>query len=217
MLAFTSPDQNCELELISPRTNDPNDYIVLADKSQNTKFAITTTCAANYLNFVPANDPASGNQQSVKVAFDTLGKYLNQEPKNCAQRYLELASAGCIPILNDFIKAQKLDRQTLTLYGGGGGAASIVPYLSQKLKYRFELAEKADVISAIGVALALVQETVERQIVKPSQEDILKLRQQAYTARAANGSRTRLNQCICGNRFTNKCSARHCKWCYFYY
>ena len=59
----------------------------------------------------------------------------------------------------------------MTLYGGGGGAAAIVPYLAQKLKHNFELAQKADVISAIGVALALVQETIERQIIKPSEED----------------------------------------------
>ncbi len=180
--AFVEANDNSCVELISPKTNDPNDYIVLTNNSQNTKLAITTTCAANYLNLVPANDPARGNKQSVTAAFEALGKYLNRKPVECAQKYLELASASCVPILNDFVKAQKLDKHTLTLYGGGGGAAAIVPYLAQKLKHRYELAEKADVISAIGVALALVQETVERQIVKPSQDDILKLRQQAYLA-----------------------------------
>ncbi len=144
--------------------------------------ALTTTCAANYLNLVPANDPAFGNKSSVTLAFEALGKYLHRKPADCARKYLDLASSSCISILNDFVKAQKLDKQTLTLYGGGGGAAAIVPYLAQKLKHRFELTKNADVISAIGVALALVQETVERQIVKPSQDDILQLRQLAYSA-----------------------------------
>ena len=180
--AFAEVNENSNVELMSPKNNDPSDYIVLKDNSQNKKLAITTTCAANYLNLVPANDPAFGNKRSVTIAFESLGKYLNCKPADCAQKYLDLASTGCVPILNDFIKTQKLDKHTLTLYGGGGGAAAIVPYLAKKLKYRHELAEKADVISAIGVALALVQETVERQIVKPSQEDILKLRQQAYLA-----------------------------------
>ena len=181
-ISFAELNDNYSIELIAPKANDPANYIVIKDNKQSTKLAITTTCAANYLNLVPANDPALGNKESVSLAFTMLGKYLKQEPVKCAQKYLDLASSSCLPILNDFIKTQKLDRQTLTLYGGGGGAAAIVPYLSQKLKYNFQLADKADVISAIGVALALVQETIERQIIKPSQDDILKLRQQAYLA-----------------------------------
>ncbi len=73
----------------------------------------------------------------------------------------------------------------------------LCPILPVKLKLPFELAKHADVISAIGVALALVQETVERQIVKPSQDDILKLRQQAYLAVHEMGAdRTRLYKCL---------------------
>ncbi len=180
--AFTDKLESQKIELVSPKANDTADYVVLANGSNSDKIAITTTCAANYLNLVPANDPAFGNKQAVEEAFITLGKYLNRKPSDCAKDYLDLASTACTSIVNDFAKFQKLDKSTLTLYGGGGGAAAIVPYLADKLKNRFVLAQKADVISAIGVALALVQETIERQISQPSQEDILKIRQQAYLA-----------------------------------
>jgi N-methylhydantoinase A len=183
--AFTDEIKEANIELISPKTNDTSDYVVLnaaADSTAKKKIAITTTCAANYLNLVPKGDPAFGNKQSVTQAFAALSKFLKRQPVNCARDYLELASNVCMPIIKEFIKSRKLSQQALILYGGGGGATAIVPYLATKLKMRFELAQRADVISAIGVALALVQETVERQIVKPSQEDILKLRQQAYMA-----------------------------------
>ena len=183
--AFTDGIKEAAIELIAPKSNDTNDYVVLSastDLDAKKKIAITTTCAANYLDFVPEKDPACGNKQSVKDAFITLGKFLKRKPETCAKDYLELASNVCLPIVKEFIKLRKLNQHAILLYGGGGGASAIVPYLAQKLKMRFELAERADVISAIGVALALVQETVERQIVKPSQDDILKLRQQAYMA-----------------------------------
>ena len=177
---FTDNLSDGVVKLIAPKENDPADYIVLGAHNNSENVAITTTCAANYLNLVPNNDPASGDKTSVEIAFKALGKYLQREPNECAKDYLDLGANACWPIVNDFIKAQKLDKATLTLYGGGGGAAAIVPYAAQKWKIRFELAQRADVISAIGVALALVQDSIERQIVKPTQEDILKLRQQVY-------------------------------------
>jgi N-methylhydantoinase A/oxoprolinase/acetone carboxylase beta subunit len=183
--AFTTLLKELEIELIAPKNNDTHDYIVakFSDESgTKQRVAITTTCAANHLGFVPEGDPAFGNKQSVAQAFEALGEFLKRQPSDCAKDYLELATGICMYIVQDFIKLRKMSKDALTLYGGGGGASAIVPYLAQRLKMRFELAQYADVISAIGVALALVQETVERQIVKPSQEDILKLRQQAYLA-----------------------------------
>jgi len=178
--AFSSDLNGSTVKLIAPKTHDTSDYLVLMRNLDSEKIAITTTCAANYLNLVPDGDPASGNKRSVEEAFTALSKYLSRSPSDCAKDYLDLGSNACLPVVNDFVKSQKLDKRSLTLYGGGGGAAALVPYLAQRLKTRFNLAERADVISAIGVSLALVQDTLERQIVKPSQEDILKLRQQAY-------------------------------------
>jgi hypothetical protein len=50
------------------------------------------------------------------------------------------------------------------------------------------IAENADVVSAIGVALALVRETVERQVVQPKQDDLIRIREEAFNAVAAMGA-----------------------------
>jgi hypothetical protein len=50
------------------------------------------------------------------------------------------------------------------------------------MELRHSLAENADVVSAIGVALALVRETIERQVVNPSNDEILRIRQEAHDA-----------------------------------
>ncbi len=62
------------------------------------------------------------------------------------------------------------------------GAAAIVPFLAEKMKLNHKLSQHSDVVSAIGVALALIRETVERQVVNPTNDDILKLRDEAQTA-----------------------------------
>jgi hypothetical protein len=82
----------------------------------------------------------------------------------------------------------RLERSQITLVGGGGGAAAIVPWLARRMGMRFVLADNADVISAIGVALALVRETIERSMVAPSTDDLLRLRREAETAVARLGA-----------------------------
>ncbi|MBX9690854.1 MAG: hypothetical protein K2Z81_00610 [Cyanobacteria bacterium] len=74
------------------------------------------------------------------------------------------------------------------MIGGGGGAAAIVPFLAEKMNMRFRIAEHADVISAIGVALALIRETIERQIVNPTDDDVLRLRHEAHAAVESMGA-----------------------------
>ncbi len=74
------------------------------------KVAITTTCAANYLDMVPQGDPASGNKQSVENAFNALGEFLKRQPADCAREYLEMASDTCIPIVHEFAQISKIRR-----------------------------------------------------------------------------------------------------------
>jgi hypothetical protein len=50
------------------------------------------------------------------------------------------------------------------------------------------IARNAEVISPIGVAMAMVRDTVERNIVDPSPEDILKVRREAAEAAIAAGA-----------------------------
>jgi hypothetical protein len=107
---------------------------------------------------------------------------MDAEPKALAQTALRFTFQKCLPVIRDFINDYKLDPAALTLVGGGGGAAAIVPFAANEMGVQHSLAQNADVVSAIGVALALVRESVERNIVSPKPDDILRIREEAFQA-----------------------------------
>src|SRR5262249_22029084 len=141
---------------------------------------LTPTCAANFLDLVPAGDCARGNPEPLKEAFQALAETLKKPASELAEAMLQLACRKVHPVVSSLMRGYKLDADTVKL--GGGGAAAIVPFLSRAMHMRHALAENADVISAIGVSLALVRETIERQIVQPDSDDILRVRQEAQAA-----------------------------------
>lgn len=171
------------VELLSPSPGDPADYLSLvAGKSSGQTLALTPTCAANYLGLVPEGDCARGDREAIEKAIKVVGDFIAEPPADIAERILQIAAQKCIPVVKALIADHKLDPEMVTLVGGGGGAAAIVPYVAKQMGLRHQLARNADVISAIGVALALIRETVERQIVNPSNEDILRVRHDAHEA-----------------------------------
>lgn len=182
-VSFNPPVLDPQFNRASPRPGDPAGYLTISPASSSVpQLALTPTCAANYLGLVPGGDCALGNQQSVAFAFEALAKYLHQPSQQLATTILQQASAKCLPVIQQFVNEYKLDRNSLTLVGGGGGAAALVPYLATQMQAEHQLAKNADVVSAIGVALALVRETVERNIVSPKPDDILRLREEAFAA-----------------------------------
>jgi N-methylhydantoinase A len=187
-VAFADELKNPVIKLASPAPGDPPDYVTVADGAEAAQYCLTPTCAANFLDLVPAQDCALGNQESVKTGFKALESFTGKPASQCADEFLAAAAEKCEPIIKAFIQERKFDAQTITLYGGGGGAAAIVPYLAKRMNLRFELAECADVISAIGVGLALLRETIERQIVNPTNDDILRVRQEVEAAIAKMGA-----------------------------
>jgi N-methylhydantoinase A/oxoprolinase/acetone carboxylase beta subunit len=175
------------VETCNPLPKDPKDYLVLSKVEEPTaKVSITPTCASNLLGFVPEGDSAGGNLPGIKKAFLALARYFNMSDENAsielAQRILKLASDQCIPVVKALIQEHKLDPQLVKLVGGGGGACAIVPACAQAMNLRCEIAEHADVISAIGVAMALIRETVERQVANAAEanETILLMRQEVF-------------------------------------
>jgi N-methylhydantoinase A/oxoprolinase/acetone carboxylase beta subunit len=188
-ISFAEAIENPTVKLVSPMSGDPSDYVTIATQpNEEPRFCLTTTCAANLLELVPIKDCAFSKATSIAHAFNALGKLLNKEGKQCAEEFLSAASAKCQPIIKTLIRERKLDEHMVILYGGGGGGAAIVPYLAKRMNMSFELADSADVLSAIGVALALLHETVERQIINPSQDDILRIRQEARAALESMGA-----------------------------
>ncbi|MBZ0184820.1 MAG: hydantoinase/oxoprolinase family protein [Candidatus Obscuribacterales bacterium] len=185
--SFCKSPENLKIELASPAIGDPADYVCLlgeteSESEEGAALSVTPTCAANLLGLVPENDCARGDLDSIKRAFDALSKHTGEPAPNLAEKILQLSSEKCIKVVKALIADHKLDPEMVTLIGGGGGAAAIVPYLASQMGLRHQLAVNADVISAIGVALALIREMVERQVVNPTNDDILRVRQEAHEA-----------------------------------
>lgn len=193
-IAFSDKPLTLKSKLIQPFAGDPKDYLELADPEfsaadegavdaeKRQRYTLTPTCASNYLGFVADDDCAKGNDSAVTAAFEGLAKELSSDPKKLANDMLTLATAKAETIVMALMKDNKLDPSMVTLVGGGGGAAAIVPFLAKKMNLPHKLSQHSDVVSAIGVALALIRETVERQVVNPTNDDILRLRDEAQTA-----------------------------------
>ncbi|MBM3266449.1 MAG: hydantoinase/oxoprolinase family protein [Candidatus Sericytochromatia bacterium] len=186
--AFPKADMKVsEVTILAPRPGDPEEYVGLRT-GKDVTHTITTTCAANFAGLVPPGDPAEGNRDQARIALERVAKVLGSSAEEVSEAMLASAAAGCQPVVERLIAEYKLDRRLVTLMGGGGGAAAIVPYLAKKLGLRHVLAENADVVSAIGVALALVRETIERTMINPTNEDLLRLRREAEAAVARLGA-----------------------------
>lgn len=186
--AFPRADMRvAEVTIVSPRPGDPEEYVALRT-GKDVTHALTTTCAANFLGQVPGGDPAEGSSEQARIALERVGRMLGRSAEDTAEAMLESAAAVCQPIVERLIGEYKLDRRLVTLVGGGGGAAAIVPYLARKMGLRAVLADNADVLSAIGVGLAMVRETLERTILSPTNEDLLRLRREAEASAARLGA-----------------------------
>jgi N-methylhydantoinase A/oxoprolinase/acetone carboxylase beta subunit len=172
-----------QVENFQPLLQDPEDYVRMRNEGSEIAFAITPTCAANMLNLVPSGDTAEGNRESISAALDALSHFMDrQDPVSVADEILDTATDKVTRVVEEMIEDYELDRQLLTLSGGGGGAAAIVPYTAQKMNLGFELTANAAVISAIGAALALVRDSIERTVINPTEADVLKIRRDAEEA-----------------------------------
>ena len=190
-VCFAEPDEflNAEVELIQPTPSDAADHAVIRTASGK-RYAMTTTCAANLLGLVEPSHFAFGKKESAERAFkllaDKFGASLS--PEAIAEQVL---TAGCRKIaatIEELIAEYHLLRDQVVLIGGGGGAASLVPFTARLMGLQHRIARNAEVISPIGVAMAMVRDTVERNIVDPSPEDILKVRREAAEAAIAAGA-----------------------------
>jgi len=154
------------------------------------KIAVTATCAANALGIVKEGEWAFGSRQAAKKALELitpsvslpLGKGETERSGRggeIAERLLTIACSKVVKVVEDLIKDYKLDKDSITLIGGGGGAAAIVPFTAGMMKLTHKIAENHAVLSAIGAALAMVCDTVEKNIVDPSKDDLMRVRSQA--------------------------------------
>lgn len=188
---FSPPEQlrGAKVILTAPRRGDPADYVVL-ENTAGEKFALTLTCAANAAASLPAGDYATGNAESAKLALAALAEFCGRpgEAIELAHEILELAAKKAQAVVDKLILEYRVERELMTLVGGGGGAGVLVPGVGKVMGMAHQICPQAAVISAIGVALALVRESVERTIANPSPEDLLRLRQEAEEGALRSGA-----------------------------
>lgn len=185
--AKTSEIVDPELVFIQPKPHDPNDYVAIKTKSGK-MFAITNTCAANVLGMTKPGDYAHGNPEAARRAMQPLAERLGVSVEEAARRILEVSTDKIVRLIEQLIEEYKLDRDSVVLVGGGGGAAALIPFTAKRMNLNYKISENAEVISSIGVALAMVREVVERTIVDPTPEDILRIRREAETAAIKAGA-----------------------------
>ena len=149
---------------------------------------VTPTCASNLLGFIPNGDFARGDADAARAGFVLLAGELGADPEHLARTMLELAARKVSACIDELIADYALPRDRVVLVGGGGGAAAIVPFIAHAAQFECRIARNANVISPIGVALALVRDVVERTIVEPTPDDIVRIRQEATDRVIASGA-----------------------------
>jgi len=177
---------DARLVTVTPMDGDPDDYIAV--EAQGGRYALTMTCAANALGIVPAGDYAFAGPEAARLAFAPLAEFLGTSVEEAARAVLTAGTAQVRAIVDELVSEYQLERGSLRLVGGGGGAASVTPFLGTSTGWNVSIAQHSEVISPIGVALALVRESVERIIPQPSQQDVLAVRAEAENAVIAQGA-----------------------------
>ncbi|HYF76977.1 MAG TPA: hydantoinase/oxoprolinase family protein [Symbiobacteriaceae bacterium] len=175
------------LEQFAPKAGDPEDYVCIRCKNGK-RYALTTACAANLLGYVVEGHYALGNAASARRAFAPLAAATGLSVEAVARQVLQVAAAKVAPTVEALLTQYGLEKRNTVLVGGGGGAAAVVPYLAESLGMEHRLAKNHQVISPIGVALALVRDVVERMIPYPTEADILRVRKEAEEAALRSGA-----------------------------
>ncbi|MEU1785048.1 hydantoinase/oxoprolinase family protein [Streptomyces sparsogenes] len=185
---FASPGElrDAKAVTVRPVAGDPGDYLVL--DAAGGRFAVTMTCAANALGHVPDGDFARCDPAAARAALAPVAAVLGTDVAGAARSVLDAGTARIRRVVDAMIRDYRLDRETAVLVGGGGGAAVVIRHLASAAGLEGRVARHSEVISPIGVALALVREQVERIIPGATQEQILAVRGEAERAVLAQGA-----------------------------
>lgn len=167
-----------ELYYMQPRENDPKDYVAIR-LNNGESVTITNTCAANVLGILAEDDYARGNVESARAAIGLLAKEVGLSIEDTARAILQKSADKIKPVIEDLIAKYKIERDQIVLVGAGGGAGTLLTFTANDMGFKYQIPENAEVISSIGVALAMVREMVERTIPNPTAKDIAELKKEA--------------------------------------
>ena len=186
---FTPEEEIVEpqLELFSPKKGDPADYVAIKLKSGK-RITITNSCAANVLGLVKPEHFSYGNANAARKAMQPVADYLGVTVEEVAKQILTRAYEKISPVIMELAEKYKLEKDQISLVGVGGGATSLIGFCADKMKINYSVPENAEVISSIGVALAMVRDVVERVVPNPTAEDIRNIKQEAIDKAVERGA-----------------------------
>lgn len=186
---YTDPKEieDPQVEFFSPKPGDPDDYVAIHLKNGK-RVAITNSCAANTLGLVEPKYYSYGNADSAKAAIKALADYCGTTVEDIATQIMEHSYHKLAPVISELAEKYKLEKDQISLVGVGGGAAALIVYFAQKSGVKYSIPENAEVISSIGVALAMVRDIVERIIPNPQEDDIRKIKKEAIDKAVESGA-----------------------------
>lgn len=176
-----------QLELFSPKKGDPADYVAIKLASGK-RVTITNSCAANVLGYVTEEDFSYGYVESARKAMQPLADYLKLSVEEVAHQILDKAVSKIEPVIHSLAQKYQLEKNQMTLVGVGGGVAALIKYAAERMNLRYKIPENAEVISSIGVALAAVQDVVERIVPNPTKADIQAIKQEVSNMAIESGA-----------------------------
>lgn len=176
-----------QLELFSPKEGDPSDYVAIKLKSGK-RITITNSCAANVLGLVKPEHFSYGNANAARKAMQPIADYLGVTVEEVATQILTRAYEKISPVILELADKYKLEHDQISLVGVGGGATSLIGFCAQKMNINYSVPENAEVISSIGVALAMVRDVVERVVPNPTAEDIRSIKAEAIDKAVESGA-----------------------------
>lgn len=171
----------------SPKEGDPADYVAI-ELASGKRIAITNTCAANVLGLIKPEYFAYGNANAARKAMQPLAEYMGVTVEEVATQILTRAYEKIEPVITELAAKYRLEKDQISLVGVGGGAAALIGFCSNKMGLRYSIPENAEVISSIGVALAMVRDVVERVVPNPTAEDIRAIKAEAIDKAVESGA-----------------------------
>lgn len=174
------------LKSVRPLEGDP-DYAYI-ECSNGKKMALSLSGAANIAGFAKEDDYVFGSVEAAKKAWKPIADNMGITVEEAAEKALDYASAKNRAVVEGLMSDYGMDQRTTILVGGGGGAFVVVPHLGKTMGLKNRNAKNAPVISTIGVALAMIRDTVERTISNPTQADILSVRHEAEEQAIKSGA-----------------------------
>jgi len=177
-----------EFENIQPLKGDPADYLAIKNKNNSELFTITPTESSYLLELVKSVGHGAANLTAINSVFKSVADKLKTDTKQIAKEILTISAEKIKPVIKQLTREYKLDESLIEFVGGGGGASAIVPFTAGHLKVPHKIADNSEVISAIGAALGIIRDSVEKNIINPNESDLIALRQEAVNSVIAMGA-----------------------------